>query len=182
VGRFVKEKGIDFLIENFEKVNTSKKLVIVGGNDIDKEYEQQLKSTKDERIIFTGFLYGNDYESLLSSALFYVSCSLLEGTSPSLVNAMSINGFALVSDLEENCEVLRGACATFKTADSNDFIKKVTYYLNNPYIIETERCKTREIVSKYYSWEKITGRYIELFEKVQNHRKQEDGRTKDNEI
>jgi glycosyltransferase involved in cell wall biosynthesis len=180
VGRFVKEKGIDFLIESFEKIKTDKKLVIVGGNDIDKEYEQYLKNTKDGRIIFTGFLYGNDYESLLRSALFYVSCSYLEGTSPSLLNAMAVNGFAVVSDIEENCEVLKGTCVTFKTGDSVDFVDKITYYLHNPDIVENERYRTREIVNIHYDWEKIARKYIELFENIQNQKKQKDSKTKDN--
>ncbi len=166
VGRFVKEKGIDFLVKNFERTITDRKLVIVGGNALDKEYEQEIKRTKDGRIIFTGFLYGNDYESLLKCASFYVSCSFLEGTSPSLLSAMAINGFALVSDLEENLEVLKGTCATFKTGNSNDFRTKLNYYLNNPEVIEIERVKTKELFNKYYNWEKITKQYTDLFDKL----------------
>ncbi len=121
IGRFVKEKGIEFLIESFEEVGTDVKLIIIGDNTTDPEYVKNLKHTTDQRIIFTGFLFGEEYETLLHNALFYVSCSFLEGTSPSLLSAMAINGFALVSDLKENLETLKGSCATFKTSDSEDF-------------------------------------------------------------
>jgi glycosyltransferase involved in cell wall biosynthesis len=168
VGRFVKEKGIDFLISNFEKVTTEFKLVIVGDNNLDIEYVKFLKSTKDKRIIFTGFLFGSSYETLLHNALFYVSCSFLEGTSPSLLSAMAINGFALVSNLKENIEVLKSSCATFKVGDALDFQKKLLYYLTNTEIVEYERIKTREIVSKYYNWDKITEQYIQLFNSMTN--------------
>lgn len=166
VGRFVKEKGIDFLIQNFEKMRTNVKLVIVGGNEIDKEYDAYLRRTQDGRIVFTGFLYGNEYESLLQDSLFYVSCSYLEGTSPSLLSAMVINGFALVSDLEENREVLKSTCATFKTGDGKDFRSKLSYYLENQEIIEKDRVKTKEIVAKYYTWEKISKQYIDLLDRI----------------
>jgi len=162
VGRFVKEKGIDFLISNFEKTPTETKLVIVGGNDTDKAYETSLRETKDPRIIFTGFLYGNEYESLLRDALFYVSCSLLEGTSPSLLSAMTVNGFALVSDLDENREVLKGTCGVFKAGNGEDFQKKLLHFLSNEPLIEKERSRTRSVVEKYYSWDKITDQYVDL--------------------
>jgi glycosyltransferase involved in cell wall biosynthesis len=166
VGRFVKEKGIEFLIENFEKVKTNIKLVITGDNVTDKEYVEKIKSTKDHRIIFTGFLYGEEYETLLHNALFYISCSFLEGTSPSLLSAMAINGFALVSDLKENLEVLKGSCATFKTGDGAEFKNKLECYLNNSSVIETEREMTKNIVHQFYNWEKITEQYISLFNAI----------------
>jgi len=166
VGRFVKEKGIDFLIKNYENIQTNIKLVIVGGNYLNKKYEEELKKTKDKRIIFPGFIYGNEYESLLKFALFYVSCSYLEGTSPSLLNAMAINGLALVSDIQENKEVLKDTCLTFKSGDDEDFKEKVHYYLKNAELIEKERLKTKEIIKKYYNWEKISKQYIDLFNKI----------------
>ena len=169
VGRFVKEKGIEFLIENFEKVNSNFRLVIVGDNTTDQEYTQKIKKTKDNRLIFTGFVFGEEYETLLHNALFYVSCSFLEGTSPSLLSAMAINGFALVSDLKENLETLKGSCATFKTSDSEDFKAKINYYLNNESLIEKEREKTKLVIIKYYTWEKITNQYLDLFIKILNN-------------
>ena len=165
VGRFVKEKGIDFLINNFKKIHTDKKLVLIGGNNLDKKYENELKSIADKRIIFPGFIYGNEYESLLKFSYFYVSCSYLEGTSPSLLNAMAINGFAVVSDLPENEEVLKGTCATFKTGDNKDFRDTICYYLQHNEIIEKERLKTKDIVHKYYNWDVISQKYINLFHK-----------------
>lgn len=162
VGRFVKEKGVDFLIRNFEQIETPLKLVIVGDNTSDLDYVRSLKDTNDTRIIFTGFLYGPEYESLLHHALFYVSASLLEGTSPSLLAAMAINGFALVSDLAENREVLKGTCATFKVGDSEDFKNKLTFYLKNLSEVERVRETTRRVVSEYYDWDVISARYLEL--------------------
>ncbi|MCK6541054.1 glycosyltransferase [bacterium] len=164
IGRFVKEKGIDLLIQAFEQVTTDKKLVIVGGNETDKKYVQSLHSKGGNRIVFTGFIYGEEYESLLHKALFYVSASLLEGTSPSLLSAMAINGFALVSNLPENEEVLKGSCATFETGNVNQLAEKLRFYINAEDKIEIERERTKFIVKKYYSWDTITDKYVELLD------------------
>ncbi|MCL5267432.1 MAG: glycosyltransferase [Bacteroidetes bacterium] len=162
VGRFVKEKGIDFLIRNYEEINTEVKLVIVGGNTTERDYVERLKMTADKRIIFTGFVYGEEYESLLHQALFYVSASFLEGTSPSLLAAMAINGFALVSNLPENMEVLKGTCATFRSGDPEDFKAKLSYYLSHRDGIEAQRETTRKVVSSTYDWDAISKGYVDL--------------------
>ena len=67
-----------------------------------------------------------------------VSC-----TSPSLLSAMAINGYALVSDLKENKLVLRGSCETFKVGDSVDFTNKLNKLISDKYL---DRSKTFEIV------------------------------------
>ena len=160
VGRFEKEKGVEFLIDNFNKLKTDYSLVVIGGNKLDEKYELKIKEMGNQNVIYLGFLYGKDYFNILKHAYFYVSTSYIEGTSPSLLNAMGINGFALVSNIEENIETLHGSCATFKVGDPEDFIDKVSYYLNNGEVIKREKNKTKKIVDKYYDWENITNKYI----------------------
>ncbi|MBL7996065.1 glycosyltransferase [bacterium] len=162
VGRFVKEKGVDLLIRAYKQCPTEMKLVIIGDNDLDKTYVDLIRATDDRRIIFTGFVYGAEYESLLQKALFYVSASFLEGTSPSLLNAMALNGFALVSDLPENKEVLKGSCATFETGNERELAEKLTYYVKAGPLIEQERSRTKAIVKTYFTWDQITNSYKRL--------------------
>ena len=166
VGRFVKEKGVDFLIRNYEEIESDMKLVLVGDDTTDRNYVESLKRTTDNRIVFTGFVYGQEYESLLHKALFYVSTSFLEGTSPSLLSAMAINGFALVSDLPENNELLKGACATFRTGDRQDFKVKLAYYLSRSEEVESARENTRKVVSAFYDWDEISSKYLALIEQA----------------
>ena len=164
VGRFVREKGIEFLINAFKKVeNNGIKLVVVGGNVTDKAYVESLLALGNENILFTGFVYGEEYQCLLKNALFYVSCSNLEGTSPSLLSAMAINGYALVGDLPENVEVLKGTCRTYFSNSENSFISTIEELLHAPDELEKMRNTTIALVNKYYSWENITKSYIKLF-------------------
>lgn len=169
IGRFEQEKGIEFLIRNYNDLPTDCKLVLVGGNDMNPEYETKLKKlAQDDKIVFLGFIYGEDYEALLAYALFYVTCSLLEGTSPSLLAAMSLNGFALTSDIEENLETLKGSCDSFKSGDDRDFREKILYYINNPNLVESQRACTKKIVRLHYNWNLITDQYEKLIKSVDN--------------
>jgi len=163
IGRFVKEKNLEFLIKNFRLLDTNIKLLLIGGNDIDAQYEKKIKSLECENIIIPGFIYGEEYESLLYGALFYVSCSLLEGTSPSLLSAMSINGFSIVTDLNENIETLKDSCITYKKNDSLDFREKTQYFIDNPDKVENQRRVTKRVIEKYYNWDKIVKQYCSLF-------------------
>lgn len=170
VGRFVKEKNVEMLIESYMRLETSKKLVVVGGNPLDADYERRIRAMGDSRILFTGMVYGSDYESLLSEALFYVSCSGLEGTSPSLLSAMALNGFALVADIEENRETLRGSCATFAVDDGRELRERLAYYLSRPDEVDRARNETKRIVERHYDWERIAERYLEIIDGLREAR------------
>jgi glycosyltransferase involved in cell wall biosynthesis len=165
IGRFVKEKNLEFLINNYNLLNTTIKLLIVGGNDVDLEYDKRIRSYRSDKVIFTGFVYGQDYESLLKGALFYISCSLLEGTSPSLLSAMAINGFAVVSNISENIETLKGSCESYESGNDIDFREKMQYFLNDAGKIDPYRTQTRKIINKHYDWDKIANSYVNLLNK-----------------
>jgi len=160
VGRFEKEKGIEFLINNFNQIESDTYLVIIGGNKANRKYEDYIKSLGNQKVKFLGFIYDEDYINILKYSLFYVSTSFIEGTSPSLLTAMGVNGFALVSDIEENIETLHDTCSTFKTGDGNDFTKKLLYYIKNKKNVDIERIKTKSVVKEYYSWDSITNDYL----------------------
>jgi glycosyltransferase involved in cell wall biosynthesis len=72
VGRFIPDKGLQYLIPAFEKLNTTKKLVLVGGSPNPTEFEVNLKKTNDPRIIFPGFIYGDDTVTLMQNAYSYL--------------------------------------------------------------------------------------------------------------
>jgi len=70
LGRLVPEKGIKYLIEAFKQVDTDKELVIAGGSSDTSEFENEIKelAKEDKRILFTGFVQGQELEELYSNA------------------------------------------------------------------------------------------------------------------
>ncbi len=82
VGRFIPDKGLHYLVPAFERLKTDKKLVLIGGAPHPSDYDQQLRATKDSRILFPGYLYGGFVHALMRNCYAYVQPSDLEGLSP----------------------------------------------------------------------------------------------------
>jgi len=68
LARIVPEKGLHYLIEAYEKLDTDKKLVIAGGSSHTDEYMEQIQNMCKENpdIIMTGFVQGQELEELFS--------------------------------------------------------------------------------------------------------------------
>ena len=73
LGRIVPEKGLQYLIEAFKNCKTDKKLVIAGGSESNKDYYNQLLELADgdKRIIFTGYVYGQEIQELYSNSYIF---------------------------------------------------------------------------------------------------------------
>ena len=88
VSRLEPENNAHLVIKAFEKVKSKMKLVIVGDALYNQAYIENLKKTKDKRIIFTGYVFGDGYKELQSNAYFYVQATEVGGTHPALVEGM----------------------------------------------------------------------------------------------
>ena len=168
VGRLVPEKGVHHLISAFERVKTDKNLVIVGDNIHDREYVTSLKNTKDSRIRFLGFVYGESYQQLNSHAYIYVQPSELEGTSPALLGAMGFGNCVVVSDIPENLETIGNAGIAFRKNDPKDLADKLQMLIDNPSEVGKYKRLAIERVQKHYSWEVVTDQYEQLFYRLLN--------------
>src|SRR3989339_941440 len=104
VTRFVRQKGIHYLIEAFARLQSDLRLVIVGGGGSDRDYEDYLKykASSDSGIIFTGFQTGETLKQLFSNAYLYVHPSESEGLCTTILEAMAHGRCVLTSDIPEN--------------------------------------------------------------------------------
>lgn len=165
VGRFVPEKGVHNLIETFLKLETTKLLVLIGGDKTSTEYTRKIEAyaINNPNIIITGFLYNHAYEELLSNAYLYVSASKLEGTSPSLLAALGAKKCVLVNGIQENIQTLNGSGLIFKENDMDDFLKLWQKCNDFPDFVHTMSDIGHEFAKKRYNWEVIASKYLKLF-------------------
>lgn len=119
LARIVPEKGLHYLIDAYEQIDTDKKLVIAGGSSHTDVYFEQIKEKCKENpdIIMTGFVQGKELAELFGNCYAYVLPSDVEGMPLSLLEAMSYGCNCLVSDIPENLEVVKDKAFSFKKSD-----------------------------------------------------------------
>lgn len=157
LGRLVPEKGIKYLIEAFKQVDTDKELVIAGGSSDTSEFENEIKelAKEDKRILFTGFVQGQELEELYSNAYVYVLPSDLEGMPLSLLEAMSYGNCCLVSDIPECVDVVEDKALIFQKSDVNSLYTKLVDICCNSSKVQSFKRTAEEFVCNKYSWNKI---------------------------
>jgi GalNAc-alpha-(1->4)-GalNAc-alpha-(1->3)-diNAcBac-PP-undecaprenol alpha-1,4-N-acetyl-D-galactosaminyltransferase len=91
VGRLVPEKGHEYLIKAFSRVEVKDwTLVIVGGGYLESKLKELVNELKlNEKVIFTGF--SNEVDLWLSKAGIFVLSSVTEGYPNALIEAMSLS-------------------------------------------------------------------------------------------
>lgn len=168
LGRIVPEKGIHYLIEAYNLLDTEIPLVIAGGASHTDEYESEIHSMakNNERIIFTGFVQGKELEELYSNAYIYCLPSDLEGMPISLLEAMSYNNCCLTSDIEECTEVCLDKALSFKKGNINDLADKLNLLLSNSSLVDSYKQAAGEYVCDKFNWDRVCEATLDLYKEV----------------
>lgn len=165
LGRIVPEKGIHYLIQAFQNLQTDKKLVIAGGSsDTDKYMAELRKMAKnDSQIIFTGFVEGRLKHELYSNAYIYTLPSDLEGMPLSLLEAMSYGCCCLTSDIAECAEVVENKAVTFRKGNVADLKTKLQMLCNSPKTAEKYRDEAADFICEKYKWDDVVEKTLRLY-------------------
>lgn len=164
VGRFIPDKGLHLLVKAFENLKTDKKLVMVGGDPNPGNYESTIKNTKDKRIVFPGFVYGDDTNILMKNAFAYVQPSLIEGLSPVILTVMGLGTPLVCSDIVENIFITGENALHFKSGNSDDLKKVLENALENYPVLQQKAALGKVDVKQRFNWEHVSEQYIEYFE------------------
>ncbi|GBC82140.1 hypothetical protein HRbin10_01261 [bacterium HR10] len=161
VSRLEPENNAHLVIEAFERVETEMKLLIVGDAPYARAYVQRLKRTRDPRILFAGFVYGEDYRRLQQNAYCYVHATEVGGTHPALVEAMGFGNCVLVLDTPENREVAGEVGIYYRTAE--ELRQRLQEVIADPQRVIRLRERAMARVRERYDWERIVDHYEALF-------------------
>lgn len=167
VGRLVPENCAHHLVEAFQGLRTDMKCVIVGDAPYAEEYISSLKATPDERIVFTGYLFGEGYRELNSNAYLFVETSEVGGTHPALLEAMAFGNCVVANDTPQNLEVIEEVGFSYQGNQGAESLReRLEMLLSDPSLVEEYRGKARRRVEAHYSWEKVTEDYEDLFRRL----------------
>lgn len=162
VGRFIPDKGLHYLVPAFECLDTTKKLVMVGGSKPVSAYEEQLRSTNDQRILMPGYLYGPEVHALMRHCYAYVQPSDLEGLSPVILESSFLGAPIICSDIETNQFVLGERGIYFEQGNTGDLTTVLQSALADPELLRQRGAMQREHIVSTYSWDAVVRAYLEL--------------------
>lgn len=174
VGRMVPEKQVDTLIRAYKELDTNRQLVIAGGAGNSPEFEEMVHdlAASDERVIWPGYLYGDDLRTLYANAGLFVLPSSLEGLPLALLEAASWGIPIVASDIPPHLEVLerdQPGRRMFAVA-SEDPAPALTRAMARAMAdLEGERLGAAELrrrVMDSYNWDRAVDMTEELYESL----------------
>jgi glycosyltransferase involved in cell wall biosynthesis len=166
VSRLEPENNARLVIEAFKKVRTAFRLLIVGDAPYAEQYIEDLRARAkgDKRIIFTGFVFGQDYRALQQNAYCYVHATEVGGTHPALLEAMGYGNCVLTLATPENLEAVGEAGMSY--VDEFDLAEKLRRVLRDGSVVQAYRNRAQLRVRKCYDWETVVDQYERLFRKM----------------
>jgi glycosyltransferase involved in cell wall biosynthesis len=165
VSRLEPENNPELVIHAYQKTRIPWPLVMVGSNAYDPAYEQRLRSQADQRVIFTGSIYGDGYWELqLNAACFIFACEV-GGIHPALVEAMAAGNPALYLNTESNHET-GGGCGVVFEPNPDDLAAKLENLFSHPKLLIELSGKGIERARERYGWAEVTRQYENLFQEL----------------
>jgi len=163
LGRFVEEKGFHGLIKAFTKLTDKEyKLVIAGLADHSDTYSKYLKQlAKENSVILTGFIKGEQLNELFSNAKLFVLPSFHEGLPISLLEAISYDIDVLVSDISANLEVKLPDAYYFQCGNWDDLKSKLEAKLSQKEHIKYDL--------SMYNWDTIASQTSVIYQQLANN-------------
>jgi glycosyltransferase involved in cell wall biosynthesis len=166
VSRLEPENNAHLVIEAFKKVRTAYRLLIVGDAPYAEQYISSLKAQArgDKRIVFTGFVFGQDYRALQQNAYCYVHATEVGGTHPALLEAMGYGNCVLTLATPENMEVVGEAGVPY--IDEFDLTEKLQRVLRDGSLVQAYRNRAQQRVQTHYEWDGVVDQYEQLFRRM----------------
>ncbi|HYA23083.1 MAG TPA: glycosyltransferase family 4 protein [Terriglobales bacterium] len=166
LGRFSPEKNCHLLIDAYEKLDTSLKLVLAGGSSHTSPYVKQLRAHASDRIVFLDWVSGEQLTELLTNAALFVLPSDLEGLSLALLDAMGSGVCVLTSDIPENREVVQDAGFTFRAGDVGDLARMLALLGSDPETRAAAGRMEKQIIQSRYLWPQIASQISVVYEEL----------------
>jgi len=163
VGRFLEEKGFDYLIRSFSKVNLADyKLVLAGDTDYPTEYSDNLKTlASGNNVVLTGFIKGEKLKQVFSHAKLFVMSSFEEGLPIALLEAMSYNIDVLVSNIPANLQIQLNPEDYFQVGDEEELRSKIIGKLSG-----NNRRYFNDTLSSRFNWDNIAVETYNIYEQL----------------
>lgn len=150
VGRLIKEKGIDVLIESAKLWDKNIKLVIIGSGPMEDEILKEIN--KNEQIQFLGKIDQQDLPSHYSAADCLIVPSVSEeGFGRVIIESLACGTPVIASKRGAISEAMDETVGKFIEVTPENIKEAVYYYYKNPKELKKFSQKARQFVERRYS-------------------------------
>ena len=165
VGRVTTQKNVARLLEAFHLLrertgNTTHRLLLAGGLD-DTEYVNSLKPLIDDRIKLLGRCNRGQLEQLYRSCDLFVNCSIHEGASNAVLEAISRRCAVLLSAIPENKDFGLRDEAYFDPEDADDIAAGMESALKNS-------DNYRVDPASFLTWPMVAEKTIKIYQTIRS--------------
>jgi glycosyltransferase involved in cell wall biosynthesis len=162
VSRLEPENNPELVLRAWREVRSDWPLVMVGDNPYDRGYIERLRSLADDRVRFTGAIYGDGYWALQQHAGVFVFACEIGGVHPALIEAMAAENAILYLDTPENAETAGEAAIPYSKSET-DLAEKLQSLLEHVEARRELAERARQRAHELYRWEAIAENYEKVF-------------------
>jgi len=162
VSRLEPENNPELVLRAWREVRSDWPLVVVGDNPYDRGYIERLRSLGDQRVRFTGAIYGDGYWALQKHAGVFVFACEIGGVHPALIEAMAAENAILYLNTPENAETAGDAAIAYEKSEA-DLAAKLQSILNDADQRRALAQRARQRAHELYRWEAIAEKYEQVF-------------------
>lgn len=164
--RLVPENNAELIVRAFERVKTSRMLVIAGSANYRSSFVDRVRATEDRRIKFLGHVSDPEHiKELHCHCYAYLHGHSLGGTNPALLKALGYGNCVLALDTPFNREVIQSYGIFFEN-DLDDLAQTIRHIDDHPEIAEEYKRRAPLRIREAYTWTRITDQYEELFQQL----------------
>lgn len=166
VGRLISDRGLVQLLAAWSRIETDRRLVIVGDVQHDRKHVDALRSQADARVLFTGYQHGAVLDQLYAHAYACVHPSEVEGLPIAVLEAMGHGRAVLVSDIPENLEAIGDAGMQFRVRDTESLRAALETALRNPAMVTAIGARARQRIAVEFDWDRIAAATESVYGRV----------------
>jgi len=158
VGRVTADKDYDTLVDAVTALTDRKINLVVAGGPSEAHYADRFFKQTNDRIRFLGRIDRRLLAALYKNCAVYVNCSLHEGMSNALLEAVSFNRPVLASNIPANRELGLNEACYFPVGDSHALRRKIEATVSNP----------SEFLAgaNFLDWDEVALRVIDVYESL----------------
>jgi L-malate glycosyltransferase len=147
--------------------------LVGGGSLLNKVRQQTVSAGLDDNVTFAGAVHNDDLPEILARHDIYLSASLWDGTSLSLLEAMATGLFPIVSDIKANSAWLSRNTdgLRHKVGDADDLAKCIMQFCDNPQLAAAAAKRNRERVVEHGNRKTNMKRLEDIYQRLIDKRK-----------